>query len=101
MRFDGGWIKLWRNLDDHWIGRDGYALAIFAKILWWANYKDSKIIQGRDTPTTVRRGQLLTSVRQLSEILQFDRKTVTGRLKALETDGTKVCLSTGLLHSYA
>lgn len=88
MRFDKGWVKVWRALDDHWIGSDGTALAIFIKILWWANWKDSiKAVPGNKGPVTVKRGELLTSANQIADRLGFHRRTVEKRLEWLEKEG--------------
>lgn len=89
MRFDGGWIKIHRALDSHWIGNDGVALAVFVKLVMWANREPTKLFR-EGKLITVERGQLLTSSYELAEKLGFERKTVERRLEAMTTDGTIV-----------
>lgn len=89
MRFDGGWIKVYRTLDNHWIGNDGVALAVFVKMVMWANREPTKLFR-EGKLITVERGQLLTSSYELADKLGFERKTIERRLEAMAAEGTIV-----------
>lgn len=89
MRFDGGWIKTHRAITNHWIGKNGHALAIFSTLLCWANYKQSKIMF-KGKLITLERGQLLITKRQMADQLGFDRKLIERNLKLLQDDDTIV-----------
>lgn len=84
-RFENGWTKTYRNLDNNWVGKDGWAYAIFIRLISWANYEPTKLYSKGDL-ITIERGQLLTSVRELADSFRFDRSTVERRLQALEKD---------------
>lgn len=91
-RFDGGWVKLHRGVTEHWIGKNGYTLAIFSTLVLWANYKQSKIVFGGKL-VTLERGQLLTTYRQIAEQLDFGKKLVERHLNLLQSDGSIVLSS--------
>ncbi len=82
MRFDGGWIKLHRGINTSEIANDGYAYCLFIKLLTWANRAD-----GRYKGKPLLRGQLVTGVRELSEVTSFGLATVHRKLILLEKLG--------------
>jgi len=86
-RFTGGWVKLHREILTHWIGQDGYALAIWSTLIGWAHHEDRSTKVPRQGLTKLKRGQLITSATELAETLGFERMTVTRRLDELEKDG--------------
>lgn len=89
-RFTNGWIKIHRSLDKHWVGSDAASLGIFIKLLMWANYKDSKcLFDGK--LISIKRGQVLTSIRQIAASLKLDRMIVKRRLDLLINDN--VCVT--------
>ncbi len=85
-RYLDGWIKLHRRiLAEHaWVGHDGVALAVFVTLLLMANVEDgeSYLVQGE----TVRRGQVVTSDRELAKRLKFARTTVQTKLNKMAQD---------------
>jgi DNA-binding transcriptional regulator YhcF (GntR family) len=86
MRFTGGWVKLWRSMDSHWTGQDGWSWAIFTKLIMWAYYKDKKtLVNGK--VTEIKRGQVVTSAAEIANKLGFHRSTVEKRLKMFEEEG--------------
>lgn len=80
-----GWTKVYRSLDNHWAGEDAISYALFIRLISWANFNDSKrILDGK--LATIKRGQLLTSVRELADSFKCDRSTIERRLQAFEQD---------------
>lgn len=77
---------MWRSLDDHWIGDDAVTLALFVRLVMWANLKESRKREG-DKILIIPRGSMITSSRKLSESLNVDHRTIERRLSALEKDG--------------
>ena len=60
-----GWICLHRSLISHWVWQDPLTLKAWIDLLMMANIKDSKaLINGK--LTTIKRGQCMASIRQLS-----------------------------------
>ena len=84
-----GWIKLQRKITDCWIWDDGSPFdrrSAWIDLLLTANHADKKVVLDGQI-TTVKRGQILTSVRKLSERWKWSRTKVTAFLGILEKDG--------------
>ena len=84
-----GWIKIHRKLQDSkiWSTRRqpfDYRSA-WIDLLMMANHRDSEIIVDYET-ITVKRGQLMTSVRQLSERWQWSKERVCKYLRLIESE---------------
>jgi len=88
-RFTNGWVKIHRKLlSPEWTQcLDGVGKALFFELLLMANYKDTRAVR-KGQVITVKRGQILTSVTELSERLQFSRKAISNRLELLTKLGT-------------
>ena len=85
MRFSGGWVKLYRKIEDTWIGSDYVAFCILVKLIFWANQKTTKkVLNGK--LSTIKRGQVITSASEIAGAWGFDRKRVERKLKCLEND---------------
>lgn len=84
-----GWIKIYPKMTEWRWYTDTYAKCIFLHLLLTANFKDKPFLN-----TTVKRGQLLTSVRHLSEDLGIPEKTVRRKLENLKSTGEVVTEST-------
>lgn len=82
----GGWIKLYRDIQDHWIWQNPQKLKWWLDIILLANYQDNKFLLGNDL-MLVERGQFHTSEIKLSERWGVDRKTVRKFLDLLQNDG--------------
>ena len=80
-----GWIKLYRNIQDHWIWNDPQKLKWWLDILLLANHKENKFILG-DKLMELERGEFHTSQIKLSERWGADRKTIRKFLKLLKND---------------
>ena len=85
----GNWIKIHSKMTEWRWYRDGYTTRIFLHLLLTANYKDKPFLN-----TTVKRGQVLTSIRHLSEDLDIPEKTVRRKLENLKSTGEVVTEST-------
>jgi len=81
-----GYILLHREIFDHWIYDNGNYFKWWCKLLFLANYEDSKIIVGF-TPTVIKRGQMRASISFLMEAFGCkNRNTIVKFLKLLERE---------------
>ena len=83
-----GWIKLYRQLQDCWIWLDKEPFdkrSAWVDLLLTANHSDKKILFNGEL-ITVKRGQILTSVRKLSAKWKWSVNKVYRFLKLLESD---------------
>lgn len=93
---DKGWIKLNRQIQDHWIwSNHEYAFA-WIDLLLLVNHENRKIMVN-GIPTVIKRGQTLTSIKKLAARWGWSRNTVYRFLNALERDKmiTRVGTSNG------
>ncbi|MGL4875155.1 MAG: hypothetical protein ACRC30_10960 [Clostridium sp.] len=81
-----GWIKLHRNIQEHWIWSDAEKLKWWLDIILLANHQDNKFLLGNEV-VKIERGARHTSEILLSERWKVSRKTVRSFLKLLESDG--------------
>lgn len=81
-----GWIMLHRRIRENWVGKDPAAFLIFVTLLLDANHEDgeSPVEQG----VFIKRGQVVTSDRELAERLRIPRTTVQRKLKRMSQDKT-------------
>ena len=83
-----GWIKLHRKLQDCWIWLDKEPFdkrSAWVDLLLTANHSDKKILFNGEL-ITIKRGQILTSIRKLSEKWKWSVNRVYRFLKILESD---------------
>ena len=88
MKLSSGWIKLYRRLQDCWIWLDKEQFdkrSAWVDLLLTANHSDKKILFNGEL-ITVKRGQILTSVRKLSAKWKWSVNKVYRFLKLLESD---------------
>lgn len=84
-----GWIKLHRQLQECWIWRRNEPFdmrSAWVDLLLSANHSDKKILFDGEL-ITVGKGQILTSVRKLSDNWNWSTNRVYRFLKLLEQDG--------------
>ena len=82
---DKGWIKLNRQIQEHWIwSNHEYAFA-WIDLLLLVNHENRKIMVN-GVPTVIKRGQTLTSIKKLAARWGWSRNTVYRFLNALERD---------------
>lgn len=93
-RFDNGWVKFHRELNNHWIGADLITFGIFMRLLSWANIKPTKYPVGMEIKI-LERGKVMTSLGEIALSWGIHENTVRLHLKKLELDGTISQKSTG------
>ncbi|MCO6217284.1 DnaD domain protein [Staphylococcus epidermidis] len=84
-----GWISLHRSIQKHWLFEEKRKFSRFEAwidILMMINHTDNKIMHDGDL-ITVKRGQRITSLRQLGERWSWSITKVDKYLKILESDG--------------
>ena len=83
---NNGWIKLHRDILDHWVLSDPVMLKVWIFLLLKVNHEERKIsVNGK--PVVVSKGQMWTSIRKLSVALAIDKNTVKRKLAILQSDG--------------
>lgn len=80
-----GFIKLDRNIFDHWIFQDAEKFRAFVDLIQLARWKDEKLLIGNDV-ITVPRGSYYTSELKLAERWSWSRKKTREFLKLLENE---------------
>ena len=80
-----GWIKLHRQIIDHWIASDLELLGAWTYMLLLANHAPAKIKVGNQI-ITVERGSFYTSRRKLMTKFGWSRKKLDGTLAALQRE---------------
>lgn len=84
-----GWIKTYRKIQDCWIWLDKEPFdkrSAWIDLLLTANHSDKKLLFNGSL-ITVKRGQILTSIRKLSEKWKWSYDKCSRFLKILESDG--------------
>ena len=85
-RFTNGWVKIHRSLlEERW---DGPIRSILIHLIMIANYEDGKPYMRRGKLIVVKRGQLITSLTELSLKLELNRKTIRRYIEILTNMGT-------------
>lgn len=80
-----GWIKLYRNIQEHWIWQDPQKLKWWLDIILLANHKENKFLLGNEL-MEVERGEHHTSELKLAERWGVSKTTVRKFLKLLESE---------------
>ena len=83
-----GWIKLHRRVKENWLYQEKRTFSRFeawVDLLLEANHKDNKFPLGNEI-VECKRGQLITSVRQLCDRWRWSNTKVTNFLKLLQND---------------
>lgn len=81
----GGWIKLYRDIQDHWIWQDSQRLKWWLDIVLMANHQEKKFLLGNEL-FEVGRGEFHTSELKLAERWGVSKNTVRRFLELLEND---------------
>ena len=80
-----GWIKQWDIQDDHWLNADLRYIGAWYSLIKMAETKDRKIIRN-GTMIQAERGNVYTSVNELSEKWHVTRRFTKHFLEMLEQD---------------
>lgn len=80
-----GWIKISREIEDHWLWQDAERLRWWIDMLFLASWEDKNVIE--DTHLiTIKKGQFIASVAFLCKRWGKSNKTIIKYLKMLEED---------------
>ena len=80
-----GWIKISREIEDHWLWQDAERLRWWIDMLFMASFEEKKVIE--DTHLiTIHKGQFIASVAFLCKRWGKSNKTIIKYLKLLEED---------------
>lgn len=82
---DKGWIKLNRQIQEHWIWNDPEKLKAWIDLLLLANHETKKV-EMRDGLVSIKRGQFVTSIDKLSKRWGWSKNRVYRFLSLLESD---------------
>ena len=81
-----GWIKLHKSITEHWLWDDPVVLKAWIDLLLSVNYMDKKtLFNGR--LITVRKGQIITSIRKLAERWGCTRRKANNIITMFAEDG--------------
>ena len=83
---DTGYIKLYRQIRDNWVWQDPEALRAWLDLLLSASHKDHKVMTGNEL-IILKRGTLLTSIRELSKRWGWGRTRTSNFLSRLTDEG--------------
>ena len=81
-----GYIKLYRQIRENWIWQDPEALRAWLDLILSAAHTDHKVTAG-DTIILLKRGTLLTSVRELSKRRGWGRTRTSNFVSRLTSEG--------------
>lgn len=80
-----GWIKVYREIENHWISKDLRRLGWWIYLLYKASYEDNKVLVGSRL-IELKRGQLIISLSALEKRFEASRPTVLKFLELLEQE---------------
>ena len=86
MSTDKGYIKLYRDIRDHWIWQDSEYVKAWIDLIMMMNHTDTQILFNKQL-ITVKRGSRVTSIRKLGKRWGWSRDRVKRFLDLLEDDG--------------
>ena len=86
MSHEKGWVKLYRDIEEHWVWKDPALLRCWLYLLIRANH-EQKEIRVKRSVIKVGRGQIWTSIRKLAEKWECSEKTVLVRLGIFKKEG--------------
>ncbi len=95
MKREHGWIKIHRDLKDHWIFANAEYLKAWIQLLMMANHKTKKWLV-QDQMVLIKRGELITSLAELAKQWGWSRGKVRRYINMLENDTMVVRKSTHL-----
>ena len=69
-----GWIKIYRELSDHWLAQNPEKLGWWVLLLLKVAHEDKKVLVGNQL-IELKRGQIIASLSYLAELWQTSKKT--------------------------
>ncbi len=88
-RFTGGWVKIYRSLEEHPSGSTHALMGLFLDLLLMASRYESKVLRDGKL-ATIKPGDVLTSVVELAVRGECSLSTMRRRLGLLELTGSIV-----------
>ena len=81
-----GWIKLYRDIEDHWVFKDSEVFKRWIRLIMMANFEESRILVGGNV-VVIGKGQMILSQQNIAEKWNISRQTLRTFLNHLEKDG--------------
>ena len=87
MTFDmSGWIKIYREITQHWIFHDAEKFKWWIDTIFLASYEDNKVLVGNRL-VSLKRGQFMASISFFVKRWDVGKDKVINFLKLLQADG--------------
>lgn len=80
-----GWIKIYRELADHWLAQHPEKLGWWVLLLLKVSHEDKKVLVGNQL-IELKRGQIVASLNFLSELWQTSKRTAERFVDLLEKE---------------
>lgn len=80
-----GWIKVYRELADHWLAQDLQKLGWWIILLLKVSHEDKKVLIGNQL-VEVNRGQMVASLSYLADLWKTSKRTAERFVELLERD---------------
>jgi len=80
-----GWIKLYRQIESHWIWNNSNYLRAWLWMILRANHKENKVLISNNLHI-INRGEFITSISKMSEATNMSIQNVRTFLSLLESD---------------
>lgn len=80
-----GWIKVYRDLADHWLSQDLQKLGWWAILLLKVNHEDKRVLVGSQV-IELKRGQIIASFSYLAELWKTSKRTAERFIELLERE---------------
>ena len=80
-----GWIKIYKDLADHWLAQDLLKLGWWTILLLKVNHEDKKVLVGNQL-ITVKRGQIVASLSFLASLWNTSKRSAERFVELLEKD---------------
>lgn len=80
-----GWIKVYRDLADHWLADDLEKLGWWTILLLKVNHEDKKVLSGNQL-VELKKGQIIASLSYLASLWKTSKRTAERFVELLEGD---------------
>ena len=81
-----GWIKIYREITQHWIFQDAEKFKWWIDMIFLASYEDNRVLVGNHL-VSLKRGQFIASIAFLVKRWGVGKDKVINFLKLLQVDG--------------
>ena len=87
MKQNQGWIKMPREIMNHWLWLDARKLQMWIAMVFMAQYEARKTVMVDNVEVTLYRGDFFMSLRKLAQRLGCSKNTLQTFLRVLESQG--------------